>query len=291
MEDSLESIEIWRMLSCTKCKHAVWPQEIIRHFRSKEHKVKLRDAQRVQRKAMQQYPDAIQDPTEWEHPSAVIAEVPQLKLYENGFRCQNDPTTCHVIRQTKEGIRKHCSEVHYRTMYAERGRPNKAATKRANASERRLWKQVKYFQRAFAQGPHSRYVEVRARPRPDQRPAQTSKARTGRVIDQQIGEIIQAGEEAKANANKVIEEGSVDEVNRWVDRTKWSQQLKGFNHEALLDLIVKPDPESELVENAIWNAMDGLGRFSQQTVARRAGLFVRFEAIRSEQSQTRYVPL
>ncbi|KAK3620619.1 hypothetical protein LTR22_025520 [Elasticomyces elasticus] len=37
--------------------------------------------------------------------------------------------------------------------------------------------------------------------------------------------------------------------------------------------------------------MDGLGRISQLTVARKAGVFVRFEAIRSEEQQTRYVPL
>jgi superfamily II DNA helicase RecQ len=110
-------------------------------------------------------------------------------------------------------------------------------------------------------------------------------------MDRAIEDIIRAGDEARANADRVIEEGSVDEANRWIDRTKWSQYLKGHEHEALLDLIDRPDPGSEFVEAAIWNAMDGLGRFSQRTVARRAGLFVRFEAIRSEEQQTRYVPL
>ena len=88
-----------------------------------------------------------------------------------------------------------------------------------------------------------------------------------------------------------IEEGGVDDVNCRVDRTKWSRYLKGSEHEALLELIDEPSPESEFVEEAIWTAMDGLGRFSQRTVARRVGLFVQFEAVRSEEHQTRYVPL
>jgi hypothetical protein len=37
--------------------------------------------------------------------------------------------------------------------------------------------------------------------------------------------------------------------------------------------------------------MAGLAKFCQKTVAKKAGLFVRFEVIRSEKRQTRYVPL
>jgi hypothetical protein len=42
--------------------------------------MKLRDAQQTQREAMQQYPDVIQDPTEWIRPSTVVVEIPQLKF-------------------------------------------------------------------------------------------------------------------------------------------------------------------------------------------------------------------
>jgi hypothetical protein len=36
--------------------------------------------------------------------------------------------------------------------------------------------------------------------------------------------------------------------------------LKGFEHEALLDLIGKPE-EEEQVEDAMWTAMAGLAKF------------------------------
>ncbi|KAK3615191.1 hypothetical protein LTR56_026752 [Elasticomyces elasticus] len=133
---------------------------------------------------------------------------------------------------------------------------------------------------------------MRPRPRPEQPDAtDTRDARAMRGMDQAIGDIIRVGDEAKANADRFIEEGSVGGANRWVDRMKWAQYLAGHRPEALLDLIEAPDPDSEFVEAAIRSAMDGLGRISQLTVARKAGVFVRFEAIRSEEQQTRYVPL
>ncbi|KAK3615190.1 hypothetical protein LTR56_026751 [Elasticomyces elasticus] len=109
-------------------EYALWPQEIVQHFRHKKHnKMKLKDAQQIQREAMQEHPDVIQDPREWIHPSTTITEIPQLKLHQNGFKCQVDAATCQAIRQTKGAMRVHCSEVHGRTTHSERGRPTKAS--------------------------------------------------------------------------------------------------------------------------------------------------------------------
>ena len=164
---------------------------------------------------MQKYPDAIQDPHEWIHPSTMITEIPQLKLYQNGFQCQVDPLACQTIHQTKAAIRVHCSEVYRRATHSERGRPSKAATRKANAEGVALWREVKYFQRAFVQGPCSQYFKVRPRPRPEQQEVtDTHDARVIRGIDQAIEDIIRTGDEAKANADRFIEEGSVDEANR-----------------------------------------------------------------------------
>jgi hypothetical protein len=59
--------------------------------------------------------------------------------------------------------------------------------------------------------------------------------------------------------------------------------------------VAKPDPrsdnEAEPVESAIWAAMAGLTRFSQASVIKRVGVFVRLEAIRTEKHQTRFQPL
>jgi hypothetical protein len=59
--------------------------------------------------------------------------------------------------------------------------------------------------------------------------------------------------------------------------------------------IAEPDPRKEQqakpVKVALWEAMDGLARFSQESVINRVGVFVRLEAIQTEEHQTRFQPL
>lgn len=88
-----------------------------------------------------------------------------------------------------------------------------------------------------------------------------------------------------------INEGEGDEVNPWLERTGWNTYLTGLDRIELMAAVNRPDPEEEPVETAIWSAVEGLARFSQETVAKKAGVFVRFEAIRTEVNQTRYTPL
>jgi RecQ family ATP-dependent DNA helicase len=155
------------------------------------------------------------------------------------------------------------------------------------ARKAQMWTKVQYFQRFFVQGRHSGYFKVR---QPRRTAQQQSEVDISQRIEEEIQGIIEAGRKAKEDADKVVEGGRTDEVNRWLDRTKWDKYLAGFEFQALMDLIERPD-ESDGVEYAIWKAMDSLGRYSQRTVEQKAGLFVRFEAIRSEKHQTRYQPL
>jgi hypothetical protein len=75
-------------------------------------------------------------------------------------------------------------------------------------------------------------------------------------------------------------------VNLWLERTGWLPYLVGMERPDLLACIEEPnsDPkkDEEPVEAAIWEAMDGLARFSQDSVIDRIGVFVRLEAIRTE---------
>ena len=118
-------------------------------------------------------------------------------------------------------MRVHYSDVHYATTHSKRGRPSKAAINKAKADRIALWKEVKYFQRAFVQGLRSQYFLVWPRPRLEQHIAQyiagEVDARVDCYIDQEVEDIIRCGNEAKANANRVIEEGGVDKVNCWID--------------------------------------------------------------------------
>jgi hypothetical protein len=52
--------------------------------------------------------------------------------------------------------------------------------------------------------------------------------------------------------------------------------------EPVSDADPRKDEKAELVEAAIWTAMDGLVRFSQASVIDWIGVFVRLEAIRTK---------
>ena len=73
--------------------------------------------------------------------------------------------------------------------------------------------------------------------------------------------------------------------------------MKGSNRTELLESVKEPnsDPDmdeaKETVEAAIWKAMDDVAGTSQASITGRVGVFVRMEAIRTEQHQTRYQPL
>ena len=63
----------------------------------------------------------------------------------------------------------------------------------------------------------------------------------------------------------------------------------------LMACILEPNVdlkgEEEPVEAAIWEAMDRLGWFSQISVIKKIGIFIRMEVIQTEKHQTRYQPL
>jgi RecQ family ATP-dependent DNA helicase len=104
----------------------------------------------------------------------------------------------------------------------------------------------------------------------------------------------------ETRAQNTIQEGERDEVNPWLERTQWLPYLVGMERPELLacieEPVAEPDPrqeeqQAEPVEAAMWEAMDGLARFSQASVIHRIGVFVRLEAIRTEKHQTRFQPL
>ncbi|KAF2820469.1 hypothetical protein CC86DRAFT_411773 [Ophiobolus disseminans] len=115
-----------------------------------------------------------------------------------------------------------------------------------------------HCQRLFVQGPGSQYFEVQP---PNN--------------DDNLGVVPINSEAAWARA------GERDKVNPWVEQTQWLLYLVGMERADLMacveELVAKPDLRSnnkaELVEAAIWAAMDGLTRFSQLLVIERVSMF------------------
>ena len=277
----------WRVVICNECGYAVWPDQIPTHLKQK-HKITRKDGVEAAKAIRQDYSNMAESPNEFIGPSITQAQIPQLRVFTDGFQCHE----CGAIRKNETCMRKHCRQEHGRTMHTSCGRPSKAKQNAIVNSGNGLWSKVERFQRFFNQGEHSNYFRVHEqRGQQEHRVDEPSdETQWAARVNGELDEIWRKASDIRKKADRIIEEGETDEVNKWVDRTKWNRYLKGYEHEALLDLIEKPE-EEEQVEDAMWTAMGGLAKFCQKTVAQKAGLFVRFEAVRSEKQQTRYVPL
>jgi superfamily II DNA helicase RecQ len=265
----------------------VWPDQIPTHLKQK-HKITRKDGVEAAKAIRQEYGNMAESPNEFIGPSITQAQIPQLRVFTDGFQCHE----CGAIRKNETCMRKHCRQEHGRTMHTSCGRPSKAKQNAIVNSGNGLWSKIERFQRFFNQGEHSNYFKVHEqRGQQEHRVDEPSdETQWAARVNGELDEIWRKASNIRKKADRIIEEGETDEVNKWVDRTKWNRYLKGYEHEALLDLIEKPE-EEEQVEDAMWTAMGGLAKFCQKTVAQKAGLFVRFEAVRSEKQQTRYVPL
>ncbi|PSN59182.1 hypothetical protein BS50DRAFT_658963 [Corynespora cassiicola Philippines] len=174
------------------------------------------------------------------------------------------------------------------------GRPNRTGAKTVQERIGDGCRRV-HCQRFFSSRHGSRYFEVQApvqgqegAPEPIPTDSQTAWA--------QVGErMAQAWETVRKQAETVIQDGEKDEINPWLERTGWLPYLIDMKRPELLACVEEPnsDPnqDEEPVEAAIWEAMDGLVRFSQASVIHQTGVFVRLEAIRTEKHQTRFQPL
>ena len=175
-------------------------------------------------------------------PVIVDNPVQQLPTYDDGQKCILQPERCQYICRTQEGLRKHWRIVHQWKVGRGRGGGSGAAKSQAVQDRRNTALRRVRCQRLFAQGPHSRYFEVR---QPETAPAEQ---------EQPDSSIERTWTKAWARANKLfdeiqasttIAEGEKDEVNPWLRRTGWLPYLKEIDREELLQSIRQPETEAE----------------------------------------------
>lgn len=277
---------------CNECQYAVWPNQIEGHLQE-QHKVKRKEAEAIG-ESVRCWSGLIQYPSELELPGQAREPFSELPLYRDGMLCQLEPTRCkHIVRNTNV-LKKHWRiDHHYWSAGKKRGRPSRIQAQSIEAQIQEGYKQV-YCQRFFSSRHGSQYFEVQLpiegqqNPEPVPIDSEVAWAQVGR-------QMADVWENIKKRATTTIENGEKDEVNPWLQRTGWLPYLIGLERPDLLASIEEPgvDPakDEEPVEAAIWNAIEKLAQYSQDSVIERVGVFVRLEAIRTEHHQTRYQPL
>jgi superfamily II DNA helicase RecQ len=103
--------------------------------------------------------------------------------------------------------------------------------------------------------------------------------------------LTQRMEKIQDRERRTIEEGVYNEPSPWLQRTGWTQHLRKLDRDELLQSIATPEMDDEPVGRVIWDAMAEMMRQCQTTTREHAGVFVRKEVMRTEEDQSRFVPL
>ena len=71
----------------------------------------------------------------------------------------------------------------------------------------------------------------------------------------------------------------------------WPIYLRGLDRQELIGLVKTPDAAEEPLVAIVWDAINNMLHYCQQTVKKHAGYFLRIEVMRSKAKQTKYHPL
>jgi hypothetical protein len=277
----------YSLIVCNECCCAVWPHEVDAHLGGKHHSVKKEERKLVQEAIHLFWPGLITNPTQLIVPPKIEEPIPELSSH-NGFVCQLEPEKCQGVYCKRRSIIQHWAGHHKWNMTGKnrRGGLSRAQKKVAEEQFEEACKKVQ-CQRFFVNGHCSQYFSIAQQ----QAPAPKSE---GLSLWEQIKQEVNAKFELiQHEAKKTIQGGEKDEVNVWLERTRWESYLKGYNREELLAAVEKPDSnpgKEEQFEEIVWKTMTEVAMTSQETVS-KSGVFVRMEAIRTEEHQTRYTPL
>ncbi|KAK5131785.1 hypothetical protein LTR16_000418, partial [Cryomyces antarcticus] len=293
IQEFFEHLVGHQLAICKRCGHAVWPEQIEGHLTGKQHKMKRKKAVPTT-ESVRGWPGLIQYSSELRVPDYVEQPISQLPLHQDGLLCQLDPTRCRYVCRDSRTIKWHWRQVHEWSVGKKRGRP---AQSKGQKIEERSQEAVKRVQcRRFFPSRHgSQYFGVR-QPGQEHTQAQTQAPGEGGNSREEIWaklrqKLIATRTSIEDKARSTIQEGELDEVNPWLERAQWHRYLVGLERPELMSCVEEPVKEEEPVEAVVWETMDGLVRFCQQSVQARVGVFVRMEAIRTEKHQTRYQPL
>ncbi|MCJ1296790.1 hypothetical protein MMC34_008357 [Xylographa carneopallida] len=275
----------WQLVFCKTCEHAVWPDKIASHLQNKAlgYQIKPGVAQAVQA-AIQQWPDLIYRATDLAAvPDPPMPAIFGLKIHTNGFRCQIKPGECHFVCLKHETIKSHLSKVHP----GSRGRKGTRSLATRDLPAPELYKGIRASQRFFTSKTRSEYFEIEVEvAEPNGRATILSSGA------QQVKERLDRRMELVAETERrELGDGEADEVNPWLTRTGWVTYLRDQDRQKLLASVREPDEARDPILATIWKAMDVMFEHCQESVVRRAGVFVRLEAVWTECHQTKYQPL
>lgn len=270
------------LVLCKSCQYTVWPSHLATHFR-KIHKLSKQSVATITQ-TVDGFPD-LKDQNSFHLPSSVDRPIPGLPVVE-GFQCQVS-SDCLYICRTLKGIKDHCRQQHKQTQYSHSGQPSKAvkAQRQLSNPDQALWTAVSCI-RFFVQGTACGYVKILTIPS-----SPTFNLGTLSAWEEKMLELQQSTKAVAVRDQQIIQQGSANEVNPWLERTGWLSYLVNLDRIQLLSSIVEPDATTEPVAYCLWTTMAELVTMGENCVSSKAGIFIRMEAVRTQIQQSPHTPL
>ncbi|KAL8991690.1 MAG: hypothetical protein Q9169_007742, partial [Polycauliona sp. 2 TL-2023] len=280
----IEHLAEYQLIICKKCRYAVWPEQVQKHYQGPNHKWKKRAAIELAT-SVQSWPGVIQYPIELTVPNRVINVIPILPIYDDGVLCQINAIQCQYVCRSKKWMIDHCKQKHDWSKQIRKGNVSRGNTERQKPDP---WVTIR-CQRFFPSRHGSQYFAV-------------GEPIAERLISRQAQNIVPIWQQAKEamaqvwkaadeKESRMIAEGEISEVNPWLERAGWHRYLVGLDREKLSCSIARPEENKEPVAEYMWSIVESMAWHCQETATSRVGNFVRLEAIRTEKDQTKYHPL
>jgi hypothetical protein len=104
--DPVQYLPEYQVLICKSCRHALQPDHIATHFRSKEHRMSREESRRMAA-ACRQWPllDSYTQPI---MPTSVVHPIDHLPIFRDGLACQH----CRYVCRSKEVMKRHQRRDH-----------------------------------------------------------------------------------------------------------------------------------------------------------------------------------
>ena len=252
-----------RVVICRKCKHAVYPDQIISHLRLSHRDLPLQDRLAIA-DDLRSWPDVLHSSDSFTLPRSVDQPVPGLRLFVDGLQCQLQPGQCYFIARRIDGMKAHWRTAHQWSAGA-RGRPSSRLQKEKCAQRQSEALRPVRCQRFFSHGSHAQYFEVLApmvTPM-EEEPLASAGGSLSTAVLQQLAVI----EEQQTSRSQIIEvPQSTKEVSPWLELTRWPSYLRGHNFLDLAALVMLPDPELEPVLMTLCKSLERLVDDAYQSI-------------------------
>lgn len=269
---------------CRQCRYALWPEKIADHVQGRQHRLSAQDARELQNQVLQ-WPDLLPDREMiFRIHENVQPPIPELEIFSDGLLCDTQTEECRYICRDQQTMKTHFGRFHP----GQRGKAGAPCTSQRSSKNPQPWRRV-HCQRIFPRRQGSQYFEVEApqqaeeaAPNPLPPPTKIEQAR--QMLQLRMKKI-------EDRERRIIDESTYNEANPWLERTEWAKYLRKLDRDELLQSVATPEMDEEPIDRVVWEAMDEMMRQCQATTSEHAGVFVRKEVMRTEEDQSRFVPL